>query len=222
MNFFEKKQIKMTRFARKAGAAENKETKKKKEEPTEWNDMFNDKAGKNENDAAEKSDNEEEKKRATNDLDELEVKKRKHQEDYDKRIALENENSLVRESKKLKNTTTDQDLIDKYSSSIDKEVLDYLIEIKAEGKIGQSEFEERLFKESRSNQRRLNRQVERETSRVCFKCRKPGHSLNECPQMKKDSEQGAGICYKCGSTEHSVNRCKVKTEPGRKFRCDIL
>ena len=184
----------MTRFARKGGVSENKESKKKKEDATNWNNMFN-------------PDNDE------SDTEEL-TKKRKHEEDYDKRIELENENSVKKNTKKINSNKTEEELIEMYSKSIDKEVLDDLIDLKKSGKITHDEFEDKLFKESRSNQRRLNRQYERESTRVCFKCRKPGHSMSECPEMKKSSEEGAGICYKCGSTEHSVNRCKVKTEPG--------
>jgi zinc finger CCHC domain-containing protein 9 len=184
----------MTRFARKGGVSENKESKKKKEDATNWNNMFN-------------PDNNE------SDTEEL-TKKRKHEEDYDKRIELENENSVKKNTKKINSNKTEEELIEMYSKSIDKEVLDDLIDLKKSGKITHDEFEDKLFKESRSNQRRLNRQYERESTRVCFKCRKPGHSMSECPEMKKSSEEGAGICYKCGSTEHSVNRCKVKTEPG--------
>ena len=69
-------------------------------------------------------------------------------------------------------------------------------------------------KEAKRNERRQNRQQERQDTKVCFKCRKSGHSVQECPSIKTDSEQGTGICYKCGSTEHSVKNCKVKVAPG--------
>ena len=52
--------------------------------------------------------------------------------------------------------------------------------------------------------------------KICFKCRRSGHSVEECPEVSGDMEQAVGICYKCGSTEHSVTKCKVKVEPGKK------
>lgn len=72
-------------------------------------------------------------------------------------------------------------------------------------------------KEAKRNERRINRQQERHDTKVCFKCRQSGHSVQECPKIKTDSEQGTGICYKCGSTEHSVKNCKVKVAPGEFF-----
>ena len=92
-------------------------------------------------------------------------------------------------------------------------------------------------KEAKRNERRLNRQQDRQDTKVykkdkndfsiqlmsqlfffcfkvCFKCRQSGHSVQECPSIKKDSEQGTGICYKCGSTEHALRNCKVKVAPG--------
>ncbi|GAN01286.1 autophagy regulatory protein [Mucor ambiguus] len=44
----------------------------------------------------------------------------------------------------------------------------------------------------------------RRTGDVCFACRKPGHSVNRCPQNKEH----ANICYNCGTTEHSLKECK--------------
>ncbi|CEP08154.1 hypothetical protein [Parasitella parasitica] len=40
----------------------------------------------------------------------------------------------------------------------------------------------------------------RRTGDVCFACRKPGHSVNRCPENKEH----ANICYNCGTTEHSL------------------
>lgn len=38
--------------------------------------------------------------------------------------------------------------------------------------------------------------------------------MSDCPETKRDIEQGTGICFKCGSTEHSASRCSVKLPPG--------
>lgn len=189
----------MTRFARKGGLLETKESKKKKLDATEWKSMV-DQSG-------EESNHE----------DEELNRKKKHEEDYNKKIEQENSNSLAKINQ-IKSSSTDLDYeIQKYSKTIDKEVLDDLLEMKKQNKLTEDEFIERLHKEARSNQRRLNRQNERETGRICFKCRRPGHAIDDCPEMKRDSEQGSGICYKCGSTEHAMNKCKVKLEPGRVY-----
>ena len=47
---------------------------------------------------------------------------------------------------------------------------------------------------------------------VCFKCRLPGHKVEEC--LMNDSDQGTGVCYKCGSQEHTSSTCKAKLPPG--------
>ena len=185
------------RFARKGGIHENKEAKKKKLDATDWSGMF----VKRNVDATAVAE-EEENNNDDDEVNKLEEQKRKHEKDLNKRIEQENSNSLVEKA------------MLKYSSLVDKEVLDDLLEMKHKGQLSESEFVEKLTREARSNQRRLTRQNERETSKTCFKCRKQGHSVDECPQVSRDMEQAVGICYKCGSTEHSVAKCKAKVEPG--------
>ena len=46
---------------------------------------------------------------------------------------------------------------------------------------------------------------------VCYKCRKHGHRLEECPVQDNES----GICFKCGSTEHTVKTCKKYVPSGQ-------
>ncbi|XP_013415139.1 zinc finger CCHC domain-containing protein 9-like [Lingula anatina] len=70
------------------------------------------------------------------------------------------------------------------------------------------------YKAARSEYRRVKRINEREAARVCFNCRQSGHTLADCPQVTRDTDQGTGICFKCGSTEHSSATCKAKVEPG--------
>ena len=196
--------IGMTRFARRGGFTEKKEIRKK-EEATVWKEMFN------------KSDSENEINEDKNE----EEKKRKHAEDYDKRIEAENQNTSKRIRKEENRNSGNDDrfksLIAEFSKSIDKEVLEDFEQLRKKAKMSDEEYLDRLRREARSNQRRLDRQNEREYSKACFKCRKTGHSINDCPEIKRDSEQGTGICYKCGSTEHSVHACKVKLEPGIQF-----
>lgn len=194
---------KMTRFARKGGFAEKKEITRKKEDATQWENMFDEKA--------------EKRKQSDDDPNEQEEEKiKKHEEDYNKRIELENSNVVRnnKETKKFKSKQNDDHYYERYAESIDKEVLKELIELKNKRLITYYEFQDRLYREERTNKRRLERMHDRETKRVCFRCRKPGHSVNECEEMKKDNEHGTGICYKCGSTEHSVHQCKVKVESG--------
>lgn len=194
----------MVRFARKTGFAEKKETTRKVEEATQWNEMFTE--SKSDTNATEKPDTIEKHKVS------------KHKDDYDRRIELENSNTDIKKKYKkkqlFKSKSEYESLLKKHSEKIDKEVLDDLVEMKRKYKLKDEEFLDRVMRESRSNVRRLNRASERDNKRVCFKCRKPGHPVTECPEMKKDMTEGAGICYKCGSTEHSIQTCKVKTEPG--------
>jgi len=207
----------MTRFARKQGFAEKKEITRKAEEATPWESMLKTDDADNATASADTTDENKSMKRKTP-ADLEQEKLRAHAQDYDKRIQLENSNSLVNTSKpppnKKQNTSQDDFYFEKYADSIDKEVLSDLIEMKNKKRITFHEFQDRLMREERSNKRRLHRIDERDAKRVCFRCRKPGHSVNECEEMKKDNEHGTGICYKCGSTEHSVHKCKVKTEPG--------
>ena len=149
----------------------------------------------------------------------IEKNRKKHENDYDKRIEFENSNKLSKK-KNEKSLKTDY-LLKKYSETIDRIVLNDLIDMRDKKQLTESEFLDRVMRESRSNKRRLERQTDRDSKRVCFKCRLPGHSVNDCQEIKKDNEQGTGICYKCGSTEHSVHKCKVKSEPG-KFILKIL
>ncbi len=181
------------RFARKGGIGENKETKKKKLDATDWSGMF----------AQTSKESESKEFGNNNNNNNDEEKKRKHEEDLNKRIEQENANGTLEKA------------MHKYSSHVDKEVLDDLLEMKQAGRLSESEFVEKLMREARSNQRRLSRQNERESTQTCFKCRRQGHGVDECPQMSRDMEQAVGICYKCGSTEHSVAKCKAKVEPGK-------
>ena len=188
----------MTRFARKQGLADKKEITRKAEEATSWENMLKD-------DVDNKDENKNTKRKSADDIEEEKI--RTHAEDYDNRIELENSNRIINSKTVKKQKTSNDDFYyQKYADSIDKEVLNDLIEMKNKKRITFYEFQDRLMREERSNKRRLHRIDERDAKRVCFRCRKPGHSVNECEEMKKDNEHGTGICYKCGSTEHSVHK----------------
>ncbi len=193
----------MVRFARKSGFAEKKEkTTRKAEDATKWTDMFNETTV--------------EPEVKPEQIDQKKIQQ--HEDDYNRRIEMENSNTEIKKKskkKKLFNSKSEYEaLLKKHSEKIDKEVLNDLFEMKRKYKLNDEEFLERVTKESRSNARRLNRASERDIKRVCFKCRQPGHPITECPEMLKNNTEAAGICYKCGSTEHSMQKCKVKTEPG--------
>ena len=92
----------MTRFARKQGLAEKKENTRKAEDATGWTDMFSNSNTKDE------------------ELDKLQ----KHKEDYDNRIELENRNKAIKKTKKSSKSKLEYEtLLEKYSETIDKEVI---------------------------------------------------------------------------------------------------
>jgi zinc finger CCHC domain-containing protein 9 len=62
--------------------------------------------------------------------------------------------------------------------------------------------------------RRAEKALSRETKKVCFNCRQPGHMMSACPKM---SSGDAEMCFKCGSTEHKSPQCKVTQGDDYKF-----
>lgn len=48
---------------------------------------------------------------------------------------------------------------------------------------------------------------------VCFRCRRPGHTVAKCP-LNAGNETvetcAPVLCYKCGSTEHSLSECTYR------------
>lgn len=75
-------------------------------------------------------------------------------------------------------------------------------------------IEEIVKKDLRRERRRLKRIKFKADQKLCFQCRKPGHTLIDCPDTSVNQDSGAGICFKCGSTEHTSARCKAKVAPG--------
>lgn len=70
---------------------------------------------------------------------------------------------------------------------------------------------------------RGRRERSREKGLVCYRCRKTGHSAQNCPEPTTDGggggeggkgamkKKGGNICYKCGSMEHRIQVCpKIK------------
>jgi zinc finger CCHC domain-containing protein 9 len=186
----------MTRFARRGGVAEKREDKKKAEEATAWSDMLNHHSDEEDEEGKEEAE-----------------KKKQHQKDYEKKIEHENSNLPGQPFKRRKLEDFEKP-VRHYFKFIDPDVLDELSALKKNRKITMNEYFQKVKQQARSNQRRLQRIQERDRTKTCFKCRNQGHSINDCPMMKKDIEQGTGVCYKCGSTEHSITACKVKLEPG--------
>lgn len=61
------------------------------------------------------------------------------------------------------------------------------------------------------DRRQAHVQRARDKGLVCYRCRRTGHTAEECtadattlPSAKK---QGGGLCYKCGSVDHRIQRC---------------
>lgn len=68
--------------------------------------------------------------------------------------------------------------------------------------------------------RRAEKALARLKRDVCYNCRKGGHNLSDCPELKtKIPGVGApdGVCFKCGSTEHRQFECKVQKDTEFRF-----
>lgn len=68
--------------------------------------------------------------------------------------------------------------------------------------------------------RRAEKALARIKRDVCYNCRKGGHNLSDCPELKtKIPGVGApdGLCFKCGSTEHRQFECKVQRDKEFRF-----
>ncbi|CAK1587127.1 unnamed protein product [Parnassius mnemosyne] len=68
--------------------------------------------------------------------------------------------------------------------------------------------------------RRAEKALARVKREVCYNCRKGGHNLSDCPDLKSKipGVDGAdGLCFKCGSTEHRQFECKVQRDKEFRF-----
>lgn len=68
--------------------------------------------------------------------------------------------------------------------------------------------------------RRAEKALARMKREVCYNCRKGGHVLSECPDLKSkipSADAAEGVCFKCGSTEHRQFECKVQRDKEFRF-----
>ncbi|XP_072945141.1 uncharacterized protein [Epargyreus clarus] len=68
--------------------------------------------------------------------------------------------------------------------------------------------------------RRAEKALARLKKDVCYNCRKGGHNLSDCPDLKSNIpgvDAAEGICFKCGSTEHRQFECKVQRDKEFRF-----
>ncbi|KAJ2789215.1 Zinc finger CCHC domain-containing protein 9, partial [Coemansia helicoidea] len=61
-------------------------------------------------------------------------------------------------------------------------------------------------REARAEQRRVDRKAEKERGMTCFQCRKPGHSVKNCPSGQ------AVVCYHCGADDHTTKGCPTPSK----------
>ncbi|XP_045774892.1 transcriptional regulator ATRX homolog [Maniola jurtina] len=68
--------------------------------------------------------------------------------------------------------------------------------------------------------RRAEKALARLKRDVCYNCRKGGHNLSDCPDLKANipgAGAADGVCFKCGSTEHRQFECKVQRDKEFRF-----
>ncbi|XP_075980017.1 uncharacterized protein LOC142979138 [Anticarsia gemmatalis] len=68
--------------------------------------------------------------------------------------------------------------------------------------------------------RRAEKALARVKRDVCYNCRKGGHVLSDCPELKSKipgADGADGVCFKCGSTEHRQFECKVQRDKEFRF-----
>ncbi|XP_049875858.1 myb-like protein X [Pectinophora gossypiella] len=68
--------------------------------------------------------------------------------------------------------------------------------------------------------RRAEKALARIKRDVCYNCRKGGHNLSDCPELKSKIpgvDAAEGVCFKCGSTEHRQFECKVQRDKEFRF-----
>lgn len=68
--------------------------------------------------------------------------------------------------------------------------------------------------------RRAEKALARMKREVCYNCRKGGHNLSDCPDLKSKIpgvDAAEGVCFKCGSTEHRQFECKVQRDKEFRF-----
>lgn len=63
----------------------------------------------------------------------------------------------------------------------------------------------------RKERRHEEIKYQREVKSACFKCRKPGHIMADCPLNQKNNDSN-DICFRCGSTEHRLRDCKASSD----------
>jgi hypothetical protein len=49
---------------------------------------------------------------------------------------------------------------------------------------------------------------------LCFSCRQPNHTLQQCPNVEHHQSDR---CYHCGSTQHRIKDCHVPHQRGKRF-----
>jgi len=130
------------------------------------------------------------------------------------RVTKRDKSSKTKQFKQSKNNKSsiskDSNSVPKKSDlSVDqkKEIKNLKKRLQAEG-VPRSEIWHKMRRERSKGFRRENRR-----GKICFKCRKFGHVVADCPNAGSSAD--AGICFKCGSTEHMSKDCRNKTRTGQ-------
>ncbi|KPI99859.1 Zinc finger CCHC domain-containing protein 9 [Papilio xuthus] len=193
------------------GDSSNKKKKKKKSQQSQNKDIIadeNQEHQNNKNDAVQGSEGNKNKNNNTNPM----KKKNRNEKPTRRKDINDRSFQLIVNGKEI-------ELIRFDGFPIMKKDAERLTELKnsmIKKGIPKSEVQRTMKLERRRAEKALAR-IKRE---VCYNCRKGGHNLSDCPELKSKIpgvDSAEGVCFKCGSTEHRQFECKVQRDKEFRF-----
>lgn len=81
--------------------------------------------------------------------------------------------------------------------------------------------EEKIKELIRKTRRKAEKRWKRSLNSCCFRCRQPGHKIDQCPELETNLNNGVGVCYNCGSANHKIYHCKKSSNTMEYATCFI-